>query len=112
MQEDMSTKPVEVDEIKCATSAAAGSRTGGNQGAGIRMGNKKFMMIRPSPDLKQGAYLSRQGGGGATVACTAKCVIVGIWDKDMSMSNKQMQNTGDCSLVVERMAKFLDSKGF
>ena len=99
---------MEVDEIKCAIAAAGGNRTGGNPtGGGIRMGKKKFMMIRPSPECDKGAYLSRQGGGGATVAITEKCLIVGIWDKDMPNSNKQMQNTGDCSEVVERMTKFL-----
>ena len=111
-QDDGSTKPVQVDEVKCAIAASQGNRSGGNAGAGIRMGNKKFMMIRPSPEVKQGAYLSRQGGGGATVASTDKLVVIGVWDKDMPMSNKQMQNTGDCSDMVERMTKFLESKGF
>ena len=98
--------------MKCGIAAASGNRSGGNAGAGIRMGNTKFMMIRPSPEVKQGAYLSRQGGGGATVCTTEKCLVVGIWDKDQPMSNKQMQNTGDCADVVEKMTKFLASKGF
>ena len=111
-QEDGSTKPVEIDEIKCAEAAAVGNRSGGNAGAGIRLGNKKFMYLRPSTDVDKGGYLSRQGGGGATVVATEKTIIVGIWDKDTQMSNKQMQNTGDCAEVVERMGKFLKSKGF
>ena len=110
-QEDGSMNGVAVDEFKCAVAAAAGNRGGGNQGAGIRMGNTKFMMIRPSPEVDHGAYLSRQGGGGATVTSTDKCIIVGIWDKDMPMSNKQMQNTGDCADVVEKMTKFLKKQG-
>ena len=44
--------------------------------------------MRPSPMVDKGAYLSRQGGGGATVATTGKLVIIGIWNKDKVMSNK------------------------
>jgi len=47
------------------------------------------MFLRPSPEIQAGAYLSRAGGGGATVASTDKCVIVAIWDKEAMMSNKQ-----------------------
>jgi hypothetical protein len=111
-QEDGSTKPVEIDEVKCAEAAAVGNRSGGNAGAGIRFGNKKFMYIRPSTDVDKGGYLSRQGGGGATVVATEKCIIIGIWEKDVPMSNKQTQNTGDVAEVVERMSKFLKLKGF
>ena len=110
-QEDGSTKSVPVDEVVCAIAASKGQRGGGNAGAGIRINKKKMMYIRPSPDAANGAYLSCQGGG-ATIASTDKIVLVGIWNKEMSMSNKQMQNTGDCSLVVERMAKYLKSEGF
>ena len=46
------------------------------------------MMMRPSPMVDKGAYLSRQGGGGATVAITSKVLVVGIWNKDLMMSNK------------------------
>ena len=106
-QEDGSTKGVQVDGVKCAIAASQGNRGGGNAGAGIRMAGKKFMMIRPSPEVEKGAYLSRQGGGGATVTSTEKLVLIGIWDKDATMSNKMNQNTGDCSHVVEKMTKFL-----
>ena len=37
-QEDGSSKSVEVNEINCAIAAAGGNRSGGNAGAGIRMG--------------------------------------------------------------------------
>ena len=101
-----------MDEVKCAVAAAGGNRGGGNAGAGIRMGKTKFVMMRPSPMVDKGAYLSRQGGGGATVATSGKLVIIGIWNKDKLMSNKLNQNTGDCSDVVERMTKFLIKQGF
>ena len=71
------------------------------------MGKTKFMILRPSPEYDKAAYLSRQGGGGATVALTKDLCIIGIWDKDMEMSNKQMQNTFECTDAVEKMAKFL-----
>ena len=85
-QEDGSTKPVQVNEVKCAIAAARGDRSGGSGGAGVRMDHSKFMLIRPSPEVPHGAYLSRTGGG-ATVASTDKCVIVGIWDKETPNSS-------------------------
>ena len=69
------------------------------------------MYIRASPDVPNCGYLSMTGGG-ACLASTEKIVIVGVWNKEVAMSNKTMQNTGDCSLVVERMAKFLKAEGF
>ena len=70
------------------------------------MDNKKYMLIRPSPMIPSGAYLSCVGGG-ATVASTDKIVIIGIWDIETKMSNGNLQNTGDTSALVERMALFL-----
>ena len=87
-QEDGSKKSVDIDEVKCAIAAAKGDRSGASGGAGIRMAGCKFILLRPSTEVDKGAYLSRQGGGGATVVMTEKCVIVGVWDKDAIMSNK------------------------
>ena len=53
-----------------------------------------------------------KGTGGATVAKTAKCVIIGIWNKEALMSNGLNQNGGDCSMQVEDMAELLRDKGF
>ena len=78
-----------MNEVACAIAAAKGDRSGGSGGAGIRMAGSKFVLLRPSPEVDKGAYLSRQGGGGATVVMTEKCVVVGIWDKDAIMSNKK-----------------------
>ena len=111
-QEDGSKKTVDVNEVNCAIAAAKGDRSGGSGGAGIRMAGSKFVLLRPSPEVDKGAYLSRQGGGGATVVLTEKCVIVAVWDKDAVMSNKQNQNTFDCTDLVERMSKFLKKQGF
>jgi len=74
--------------------------------AGVRMGKTKFMMVSHSPEDKV-TYLSRQGGGGACIATTNKCIVIGIWSKDIMMSNKQPQTAGDCNELTERVAKFM-----
>ena len=79
-QEDGSTKPVEISEFKCALAASRGDRSGGGPG-GIRFDNTKFMFMAPGTVPNSG-FLSRQGGGGATVVATDKLLIMGIWDKD------------------------------
>ena len=61
-------------------------RDGGTGGAGVRLGNQKFTYLKASPEVN-GAYLSRAGGGGACVATTAKCIIVGVWDKEAKMAD-------------------------
>ena len=83
---DGTKRNVPVNEFICAIAASKGQRGGGNDGAGIRMDGKKFMLIRPSPEVDHGGYLSCSGGG-ATVASTEKIVIIGIWDKEEKMSN-------------------------
>ena len=112
LQEDMSTMPIWCEEWKCLEAAARGDRKGGSQGCGIRLGEKKFMYVRPSPEVDKGHYFSRQGGGGATIAQTDKCIILGVWDKEAPMSNGELQNTGDAAHVVETMAKFLKKAGW
>ena len=86
-QDDGSTKPIPVDEVKSAIAASLGKRDGGTGGAGIRMGNEKYVFMTPSTEVDKGAYLSRKGGGGATVVQTPKCIVIGIWDKDAKRSD-------------------------
>jgi len=47
------------------------------------------MYIRASPDVPNCGYLSCTGGG-ATLASTDKVVLIGLWNKEVAMSNKTM----------------------
>ena len=58
------------------------------------------------------AVLSRQGGGGACIAKTGKAILVGVWGKDVAMSNGKTQNTGDCQKNVITVAKNLLAAGY
>ena len=79
-KDDGSSQKVHVNELKNAIEASKGNR-GGAGPAGIRLDKTKFIFMRPG-QFPTSAYLSRQGGGGATVATTDKLIILGIWDKD------------------------------
>ena len=109
LQEDGSTKKVDVDEFKAVLAATSGNRKGSE--AGIRIANQKYMFIKHNPE-NNSAYLAREGGGGACVIRTAQCVIIGVWNKAASMSNKQLQNAGDCNELVEKMAEYLKTSGY
>ena len=52
------------------------------------MGNHKFVMTQHDPETNA-AYLTRTGGGGATVARTKNAIIIGIWDKNAVMSDNK-----------------------
>lgn len=108
--EDMeSTKKVPVNEFQCALEATKGNRKGSE--AGIRMANQKYMLIKHNPE-NNSAYLGREGGGGACVARTKSALIIGIWNKSAVMSDKTLQNAGDCNERVEKMAEYLTSQGY
>ena len=112
-QEDMSTKKVLCNEHSAMMKAAGGDRKGG-QDCGLRICNQKYMFLRAdtSSDGVKYAVLSRQGGGGACVAKTDKALIVGVWGKDVPMSNKKTQNTGDCEKNVLKVSNILKDAGF
>ena len=76
--EDGSQKKVNVNEFITALEASKGNRKGSE--AGIRMGNQKYMLVKHNPE-NNSAYLGREGGGGACIARTAQCLIIGIWNK-------------------------------
>ena len=73
---------VRVNEFKCAEAASVGNRN--PSAAGIRMGGDKYIMNSSEDGVTQ---LSRQGGGGASVARTGKALVIGMWEKDAMMSN-------------------------
>ena len=107
--EDGSTKTVNVNEFVTALEASKGNRKGSE--AGIRMGNQKYMLVKHNPE-NNSAYLGREGGGGACIARTNSAVVVGIWNKAAEMSNKQLQNAGDCNDLTEKMAEYLKTQGY
>ena len=63
---------------------------GGVRKPGIRMGKEKYTFIKFDQEYKSANLL--RVNGGATVCKTAKCVIIGMWDKNTMMSNKVAQN--------------------
>lgn len=83
--EDGSKKKVAVNEHHCAVEATKGNRKGSE--AGIRLANQKYMLVKHNPEYNS-AYLGREGGGGACIARTNTAIIIGIWNKAASMSNK------------------------
>ena len=105
-EQDGTTSKVAVNEFNIAMEVAKGNRNPSQ--AGVRMGNNKFMMTTFNEDV---SYLSCRGGG-ACVTKTNKAIIIAMWDKDTIMSNNNMQNAGDCNMLVERMAEFLKKEGF
>ena len=110
-QEDGSTKKVTCNEHAGLLKAAEGSRK--PQECGIRICNQKYMFLRnDSKDGVKYVILSRAGGGGACVAKTAKALLVGVWGKDVQMSNAKTQNTGDCEKNVFNVAKSLSDAGY
>ena len=107
--EDGGSKEVAVNEFTCALESTKGNRKPSE--AGIRMNGQKFMFIQHNAD-RNSVYLGREGGGGACVARTTQCVIVGLWNKAGQISDGKLQNPGDCNDLVEKMAEFLKSQGY
>ena len=112
-QEDMSTKKVICNEHAALMKATGGDRKGGQE-CGIRICNQKYMFLRADQTSEGVKFcvLTRQGGGGACVAKTDKVLIVGVWGKDVPMSNGKTQNTGDCEKNVCNVAHILKNAGF
>jgi hypothetical protein len=102
---DGSTVKVLCNEHEAMVKAAKGTRNGGQQ-CGLRICNQKYMFLKNEErDGVKFATLSRQGGGGACVALTKQCLLVGVWSKEAEMSNGGMQNIGDCEKQVLSVAK-------
>ncbi len=68
-------------------------------------------MVKHNPE-NNSVYLGREGGGGACIARTNTAVVIGIWNKAGVMSNGQLQNSGDCNELTEKMAEYLKSQGY
>ena len=112
-QEDGSKKQVLCNEHSAMMKAVGGDRKGGQE-CGLRICNQKYMFLRndKSANGVPFAILSKQGGGGACVAKTDKALLVGVWGKDVPMSNGKTQNTGDCEKNVINVAHILKDAGY
>ena len=84
--------------------------SGGVRKPGIRIGNEKYGFVKFDQEFKS-ATLAKSSGG-ATLCKTAKCNIIGIWEKELKMSNGLNQNIGDATMQVEDIAVYLREKGF
>ena len=92
--------------------AAGGTRNGGQE-CGLRICNQKYIFLKSAEDSGvKYCVLSRQGGGGACIAKTAKTLCVGVWDKTQPMSTGGLQNTGDCEKNTVTVAKQLAAAGY
>lgn len=74
------TKVIDVNEFKSVLGATNGNKDISGQGAGIRIGGKKYMMTRHDPTLKL-AQMSCPGGGAAAMQ-TATGLVVALFVKD------------------------------
>ena len=78
--------------------------------AGVRIGNKKYLMIKNDSETNT-SYLSCVGGG-ACISMAKNALVIAIWDKEALMSNNTNQNAGDCNEVVEILAEKLKGWGY
>ena len=74
------------------------------------MGNQKYIFNKHEADT-QSTFLTRQGGG-AVLSRLKDGIVIGIWHKDEDMSKGGKQNTFDCAMRVEDVAKMLRDKGY
>ena len=96
-----------MNELKCLQAVCQGNRN--PTAAGVRLSNQKLLLISAEEGV---AFMSKSGGGGAIAAKTGKAYVVGFWDKTGIMTDKKNQNSGDVSINVERVAKFMNAAGF
>ena len=106
--EDGSTVNIKMKEIESVLAAIKGNRNPTK--AGIRMNKTKFVYVTHDADANM-VILSKQGGG-ATIVKTNKALVIGVWDKDTQRSDGQPQDGGTCTMMTERVAKFMKEQGF
>ena len=98
--EDGGSQKVQVDEAKVLVEA--GLNGGELKGpGGVWINNKKYHLIDWRKDDKSNVGYYKCVNGGATIAKTNKCVIVGVWMTDES--NKQ--SGGNCNKLIEKLAE-------
>lgn len=107
-QMDGSVTNLEINEIVCALGAADGNRQPTD--AGIRIGNKKYMLTYKD-DAAAVSQLTCMGGG-AAVGKTTTAVVIGFWKKDGVDSNGKAQNKDDCFDITKEMCAYLIEQGY
>jgi hypothetical protein len=100
---------VKVDERANLLDALAKGGQCGLPG-GIRLFNEKYMCVQ-FDQIQQVMYLKRASGG-ACVARTGKCLLLGIFDSSQLMANQVPQNPGECNKRVEMLAQELLKIGY
>ena len=107
-QDDGSTVNVDVNEFVNCMKVTDGNRM--PNAAGVRMGNTKFVFVRHDPEEK--VVSLTKVNGGACVVKTKNAIVIGMWDKNIVMSNNQPQTMGLCNEAVELVAKSLKELGY
>ena len=79
--------------------------------AGIRLGGMKYVLTSYDQSCSL-AMLARFKGGGACVMKTKNAIVIGMWNKDLVMTNNSSQNQGDCAMQVEKVANKLKEAGY
>ena len=78
---------------------------------GIYLNGIKYVTVSKDDER----MVLKKNGGGATVAKTGKALVVGTWaqaKKGKVDGKEKAQNTGDCSTIVEELAKYLKGIGY
>ena len=73
--------------------------------AGIRINNKKYMLVKFEGGKKL-AYFSKIGGG-ACVMATKTVIVFASYNTELKMSDGNSQNPGLCNEVVEKLGDML-----
>ena len=92
--------------------AGNGGKRNGGQECGIRIANQKYMVNRQSDEGDIKCVALSKTGGGAFVAVTKQCLIVGSYLKDQPMSAGGNQNIGSVTANVLSVAKQLSEAGY
>ena len=98
------TKVVTINEFECVKAAADGNRNPSE--AGIRIGGKKYMMVRHDPST--GLAQLTTPGGGAAVMKTQTGLVVALFTKDKQCTDPatggpmkgKFQTQGGCAEQV------------
>ena len=69
---------------------------GGCQGASVKLGGQKYMLVNYRDDVETAYFVCKQGG--LCVGGTNTLFVVGVWSEQVN----EKQNAADCNLVIEK----------